>query len=68
MSTLDAALADHPSSPYLKLRWQVDVRPNTQFDHELQFDSFVHIIQEALPSAHERGRLVVTREPLNIGR
>ncbi|KAJ7735680.1 hypothetical protein B0H14DRAFT_2639127 [Mycena olivaceomarginata] len=68
MSTLDAALAAHPSSPYLKLRWQVDVRPNTQFNHGLQFDNFVHMIQEALPSAHERGRFLITREPLNVER
>ncbi|KAJ7330976.1 hypothetical protein DFH08DRAFT_815060 [Mycena albidolilacea] len=68
MSTLDAALAAHPSSPYLKLRWQVDVRPNTQFNHGLRFDNFVYMIQEALPSAHERGRLLITREPLNVER
>jgi hypothetical protein len=52
----------------LKLRWQVDVRPNTRFNHELQFENFVHMIQEALPSAHERGRFLITREPLNVER
>ncbi|KAF7342622.1 hypothetical protein MSAN_02019000 [Mycena sanguinolenta] len=67
MSMLDAALAAHPASPCLKVRWNVDMeRFNVVFDYAQHFHKFVRMVQQAMPSAQVRGKLVVERVPLNV--
>ncbi|KAJ7222750.1 hypothetical protein B0H12DRAFT_1125272 [Mycena haematopus] len=65
MNMLDGALAAHPASPRLTVRWNVDMeRFNVFFDYAQHFRTFVRMVQQAMPSALARGRLIIERGPL----
>ncbi|KAJ6474952.1 hypothetical protein C8R45DRAFT_1010903 [Mycena sanguinolenta] len=67
MSLLDGALAAHPANPCLKVRWNVSMeRFNVVFDYAQHFHKFVRMVQQAMPSAQARGKLVVERVPLDV--
>ncbi|KAJ6488765.1 hypothetical protein C8R45DRAFT_1097124 [Mycena sanguinolenta] len=66
MSMFDAALAAHPANPCLKVRWNVNMeRFNVVFDYAQHFYKFVRMVQQGMPSAQARGKLVVERVPLD---
>ncbi|KAJ6460271.1 hypothetical protein C8R45DRAFT_1221135 [Mycena sanguinolenta] len=67
MSPLDGALAAHPANPRVKMRWNVNMeRFNVVFDYAQHFHKFVRMVQQAMPSAQARGKLVVERVPLDV--
>jgi len=67
MSLLDGALAAHPANPCLNVRWNVNMeRFNVVFDYAQHFHKFVQMVQQAMPSAQSRGKLIVERVPLHV--